>query len=555
VEAVEDALAGQHLDSPELQPSRTLNSPQDFASLYIRHRSSFEAHARKFHNDQRDVDEVVQETFLRLFLAMPEIENELQALAFSRRVLTNLCIDRYRAAQRRPMLVALDNMDNDVSVDEIDDPVARAEDAAIVRQALALLSPLHRAALIKREIEEKPLSQIAVELDIPEDNVKHLLHRARRALRRLLVGTTVQPNVDLTNGEMLRIANERLAKATLRGANVLIVMFVAVFAVVGGLRVTSSSQGVQEGGVNGVLPAPVRPAPVPAAGQRKPARATIVAHPNAHATSARPSHRARSVHVVSKPVAQPVTTTHKSSGSSWRPVVNAPVHNTKPPVVVPPVTTPPVTQPPAQGGATATSAPFTLTGSLTTVGAPALVDQQTLQPTDTTPVLFSRFVADTTNGEFSLKQTVAQSPGDSPTVNVHVRLPIAGQSVVAAPVAYSSSTTTSQTGEINVEQQLSVVPVSQDGTASTTGEPTAVSVHITLAPDAQSVVSESVNVENQPTAPTPGGVVGTTTPAAPTSPVVSPAGGVGAVVNNDSAKGVIADFAVVGRPENSSGVN
>ncbi|HET6911065.1 MAG TPA: RNA polymerase sigma factor, partial [Mycobacteriales bacterium] len=231
VEAVEDALAGDAIESPELQPNRTLHSPQDFASLYLRHRSSFEAHARKFHNDQRDVDEVVQETFLRLFLAMPEIENELQALAFSRRVLTNLCIDRYRAAQRRPMLVALDNMDAEVRVDEFDDPVARAEDAAIVRQALALLSPLHRAALVKREIEEKPLSQIAVELDIPEENVKHLLHRARRALRRLLVGTTVQPDVDLTNGEMLRIANERLAKATLRGANVLIVMFVAVFAV------------------------------------------------------------------------------------------------------------------------------------------------------------------------------------------------------------------------------------------------------------------------------------------------------------------------------------
>jgi len=329
---------------------------------------------------------------------------------------------------------------------------------------------------------------------------------------------------------------------------------VAVFAVVGGLRVTSSSQGVQEGGVNGVLPAPVRPAPVPAAGQRKPARATIVAHPNAHATSARPSHRAPSLHVVSKPASHPVTITHTPSGS-WHPVMNAPVHNTKPPVVVPPVTKPPVTQPPAQGASTSTSAPFTLTGSLTTVGAPALVDQQTLQTPDTAPILFSRFVADTTIGEFSLKQTVQKVSDDTPSVDVHVRLPIGGESVVAAPLSYTSVARATPTGEINVEQQLSVVPVSSDGTASITSQPTAVSVHILLAADAQSVVSESVNVENQLTAPTPAGVVGTTSPAAPTSPVVLPAGGVGAVVNNDSAKGVIADFAVVGRPENGSGVN
>jgi hypothetical protein len=416
-----------------------------------------------------------------------------------------------------------------------------------------LLSPLHRAALVKREIEEKPLSQIAVELDIPEENVKHVLHRARRALRRLLVGTTVQPNVDLTNGEMLRIANERLAKATLRGANVLIVMFVAAFAVVGGLRVTSSSQPVREGGVNGVLPAPVGPAPVPAAGQSKPARAHIATHPHSHATSGRTVHHQPVIHTAPKRVAQPVTTKRQPSGS-WRPVVNAPVHSPKPPVVMPPVLTPPSTKPPVQGGSTSSSAPFTLTGNLTTVGAPALVDQQTLQTSATAPVLFSRFVADTTSGEFSLKQTVQQASDNGALVDIHVRLPIAGQSVIAAPVSYTSAATTSDTGEINVDQQLSVVPVAQDGIASSTTTPTAVSVHITLAPDAQSVVSESVNVENQPTATAPGGVVGTTSPAAPTSPVVLPAGGVGAVVYNDSAKGVMADFAVVGRPENSSGV-
>ena len=39
----------------------------------------FALHARRFLRDQRDVDEVVQEAFLRLFLALPELETELQA--------------------------------------------------------------------------------------------------------------------------------------------------------------------------------------------------------------------------------------------------------------------------------------------------------------------------------------------------------------------------------------------------------------------------------------------------------------------------------------------
>jgi RNA polymerase sigma-70 factor (ECF subfamily) len=178
---------------------RVLHSdPHDFAGLYIRHRWSFTLHARRYLRDGRDADEVVQEAFLRLFLALPELETELQALAYCRRTITNLCIDRYRAQARRPSLIDLDSVaPEDLADDDPGDPVVRAEDAAIVREAMAMLSPLHRAALVKREIEEKPLPVIAQELDVPEESVKHLLFRARRALRRLLATTSVAPGSDI----------------------------------------------------------------------------------------------------------------------------------------------------------------------------------------------------------------------------------------------------------------------------------------------------------------------------------------------------------------------
>lgn len=179
-----------------LASDRLLHSdPHDFAGLYIRHRASFTLHARRYLKDARDADEVVQEAFLRLFLALPELETELQALAYCRRTITNLCIDRFRAQARRPSLVDLEAC-GDLAEDDPGDPVVRAEDAAMVRQALSLLSPLHRAALVKREIEEKTLPVIAEELDIPEESVKHVLFRARRALRRILAGTSLVPGSD-----------------------------------------------------------------------------------------------------------------------------------------------------------------------------------------------------------------------------------------------------------------------------------------------------------------------------------------------------------------------
>ena len=194
---VEDALSGPSTVTPD--PNRVLGAdPHDFAGLYIRHRSSFGNQARRFLRDQRDVDEVVQEAFLRLFLALPELETELQALAYCRRTVTNLCIDRYRADMRRPKLVNIEALPaSEFPDDELDDPVVQAEDAAFVREALSLLTPLHRQALIKREIEEKSIPVIAAELDVPEESVKHLLHRARRALRRHLAKTHLAPGADL----------------------------------------------------------------------------------------------------------------------------------------------------------------------------------------------------------------------------------------------------------------------------------------------------------------------------------------------------------------------
>ncbi len=228
-EAVEDALAGEQVPSSAHDPNRVLGAdPHDFAGLYIRHRSSFALHARRFLRDQRDVDEVVQEAFLRLFLALPELQSELQALAYCRRTITNLCIDRYRADQRRPRLVDLDSVSPDaLPDDEVEDPVIQAEDAAIVRTALALLSPLHRDALVKREIEEKSLPVIAVELGVPEDSVKHLLHRARRALRRRLAETHLAPGVDLDDVSTLNL----LARSAVHGGGrlgVLVVLFLGL---------------------------------------------------------------------------------------------------------------------------------------------------------------------------------------------------------------------------------------------------------------------------------------------------------------------------------------
>ena len=226
VAAVEDALSGSEV----ADPNRTIGAdPHDFAGLYIRHRSSFAMQARRFLRDPRDVDEVVQEAFLRLFLALPELSSELQALAYCRRTVTNLCIDRYRADKRRPRLVDIESLpQNDFAEAELDDPVVRAEDAAFVREALSLLTPLHREALVKREIEEKSIPVIAQELGVPEESVKHLLHRARRALRRHLAKTHLAPGANLDDVSTLTLLAKSAASGGGRAGVAVLFMIVCI---------------------------------------------------------------------------------------------------------------------------------------------------------------------------------------------------------------------------------------------------------------------------------------------------------------------------------------
>jgi RNA polymerase sigma factor (sigma-70 family) len=458
------------------------SDPHEFAALYMRHRWSFALHARRFLHDQRDVDEVVQEGFLKLFLALPELDNELQALSYARRTITNLCIDRYRADQRRPRLVDLESVEFELADDDEMDPVVAAEDAAIVREALALLSPLHREALIKREVEEKPLPQIAEELDIPLEQVKHVLHRARRSLRRLLVGTHVEPGVDLDLTTVLAANRARMAAAAKpTGAAVLALLL--VLAGVLGLRGSDRGGKVMSlptaGPSDSLLGEPelphgtvgvTRSAPKPAAPMRTRVVRTRTPAPRHSAAGAA---GASATPVTAKPPA-PVT---------------APVA----PPVAPPVTqpvTPPVTT-------LASTSRLSLSGLLSATTHPEIEGNQTFDNVAGTTAAFSKFVAPTDQGPLVLTQTLSNSNDGSVTYAADAALPVGGSSVPtplgdAGGLAPTSTVTHNADGTVNVVIDTTfTLPVAATGALPTSDR---FVVQALYAADLTTVLAERVVV-------------------------------------------------------------
>jgi RNA polymerase sigma factor (sigma-70 family) len=465
--AVDDAVIGDVLaDLPEAQPERSLHSATDFSSLYVRHRNGLAAHARRYLRDSRDVDEVVQETFLRLFLAISEIETELQAIAFARRTLTNLCIDRYRADRRRPTLITLDASPYfEVNGEEQADPVLQAEDAAIVRDALARLSPLHRAALVKREIEEKALPQIAAELGVAEESVKHLLFRARRALRRLLVGTSVEPGIDLTDAD----GSARQPSPLLRGAGVFVILLVGALLVATGLRPLSG------GGES-------RPA-TEAVG-RPPLTITGPDDLAPKGSEPKPTHRHRPAHPTGSAPSEPATPIAPAlSDSSVSPPditlgqpAPAGTHHHRPPA-----------------SASRPRGHFRLSGPLKVTGAPRVVQSGTLADPSGGRLAASSFTAATDHGRFDLNQSVSRTSDGGTSVVLRPSFVVAG--MVEQPVVTGSAAAIGDgaNGTVTVDVALQARP-----DPSAPFPLTSLTAHFELSSDLSEVLNESVTLATGP---------------------------------------------------------
>ena len=207
----------------------------EFGAFYTEHRSELIAHANRILKDSAKSEEIIQDALIKFMLATPELESSDHALSYLHRTIENLCIDYFRLEGRRPNLVVIDDAQAEVEAKwqvsgDHSEVLTQAEDAAIIRQALALLSPAERAALVMWEMEGRSTSEIATELGIKESAVRHTVSRARASLRRVLSELIIDQERGLTALDMLSTTYKKaavLAKKSSRSALSLLIVLVA----------------------------------------------------------------------------------------------------------------------------------------------------------------------------------------------------------------------------------------------------------------------------------------------------------------------------------------
>jgi len=210
----------------------------ELGAFYTEHRSELIAHASRILKDSARAEEVIQDALIKVMLAAPELESTGHALGYMHRTIENLCIDIFRIEGRRPNLVLLDDSSAELESTWVDnkdhvDVIAAADDAAIVRQALAMLSPAERAALVMWEMEGRSTAEIAAELGIRESAVRHTVSRARASLRRVMSELIVDKERGLTALDMLSTTYKKAAQIAKKSGKAALSLILVFFAFLG----------------------------------------------------------------------------------------------------------------------------------------------------------------------------------------------------------------------------------------------------------------------------------------------------------------------------------
>ncbi len=127
---------------------------------------------------RRDLDDLVQETFIKIWKGFGGFRNDANIKTWIYRVATNTALDYCRKKTPRIVERELDELPGG---GENEDDAARRD---LVQKGMRRLSSEHRAIVTLCVFEELSVKDAADALDLPEGTVKSRLHYAKKELAK-----------------------------------------------------------------------------------------------------------------------------------------------------------------------------------------------------------------------------------------------------------------------------------------------------------------------------------------------------------------------------------
>jgi RNA polymerase sigma-70 factor (ECF subfamily) len=128
--------------------------------------------------DAARAEEVTQDIFLKLWQALPAYDGRAAPSTWLYTIARNTCLSAVRAESYR----------RTTSLNQVSEPtVSNLAPLKIAREeCLSKLPEIQREVITLFYLEDKSVKDVAQLLDLPEGTVKSHLHRARRALGKMM---------------------------------------------------------------------------------------------------------------------------------------------------------------------------------------------------------------------------------------------------------------------------------------------------------------------------------------------------------------------------------
>jgi len=163
-----------------------------FEVLVQRYQPRLFATARRYARQEREVEDIVQEIFLKAFSKLESWRGDAPFEHWLMRLAVRTCYDFLRRHQRNREHTLTDLEEGEESWLErhAASPEAASPDAAaartLVQKVLGQLSPAHRLVITLLELEDRPVKEIATLTGWSVPLVKVRAFRARAEMRKIL---------------------------------------------------------------------------------------------------------------------------------------------------------------------------------------------------------------------------------------------------------------------------------------------------------------------------------------------------------------------------------
>jgi len=161
-----------------------------FEKIVKSHQSYAYAIAFRFVCDEDDAEDIVQESFIRIWKHLQDFDPGMKFTTWMYRIVVNLCYDRIKMNKRRTRVFARLNSNSSTEdcIDKFDlgQELSNKDMASLIKSLADGLSDKQRMIFLLRDLQDLTIDEVADITGMPESAIKTNLFYARQSIRKKL---------------------------------------------------------------------------------------------------------------------------------------------------------------------------------------------------------------------------------------------------------------------------------------------------------------------------------------------------------------------------------